>query len=86
MHRRPVVSAVEIRGIAEDDGALWRDIRLRALQDTPRAFGSTYEREVLFTEADYRARLTGDGAAALAVTGERGWPGHAHADCESTST
>ncbi len=40
-----------------------RKIRLRALQDSPWAFGSTYDREVQFTTADWQqraARCNGD--------------------------
>ena len=42
-----------------------RTIRLRALQDSPGAFGSTYDREVQFTAADWQrraARCDGDKA------------------------
>ena len=50
------MSRVTVRQTTEDDWATWRDLRLRALQDTPSAFGSTYEREAAFTEADWRGR------------------------------
>ena len=36
--------------------AAFKEIRLRALQDTPSAFGSTYAREIQLTDADWAAR------------------------------
>jgi ribosomal protein S18 acetylase RimI-like enzyme len=51
------VSGIELRLLDGDDWALWRDIRLRALQEAPTAFGSTYQREVGFEEDDWRRRL-----------------------------
>src|SRR5215471_9186702 len=36
--------------------AEYRAVRLRALKDTPLAFGSTYEREVRLTEEEWQAR------------------------------
>ena len=36
---------MEVRQLRTDETDLLRDIRLRALQDTPWAFGSTYARE-----------------------------------------
>jgi ribosomal protein S18 acetylase RimI-like enzyme len=36
---------------------LFKDVRLRALQEAPYAFGSTYAREVQFTGAEWAQRL-----------------------------
>jgi GNAT superfamily N-acetyltransferase len=61
------VSDVTVRQTTGDDWKTWRDLRLQALRDTPTAFGSTYEREVAFTEADWRDRtFGGDGVSVLA--------------------
>ena len=51
----------EIRAVREDDWRAMRDIRLEALREAPAAFGSTYAREVVFTEADWRRRADGYG-------------------------
>lgn len=61
------MSDVRVRQTTGDDWKVWRDLRLRALQDTPTAFGSTHEREAAFTEADWRDRTSGgDGISVLA--------------------
>jgi GNAT superfamily N-acetyltransferase len=59
------VTAVTVRQTTEDDWKAWRDLRLRALQDTPTAFGSTYDREATFTEDDWKDRLRNPESASL---------------------
>jgi RimJ/RimL family protein N-acetyltransferase len=49
----------ELRCLGPDDWELFRGIRLRSLADSPDAFGSTFEREQAFTEADWRRRAVG---------------------------
>jgi GNAT superfamily N-acetyltransferase len=60
------MSAVVVRQVGDEDWELWRDLRLRALLDHPTAFGSTHQREVAFTEEDWRDRLDGDTPAVVA--------------------
>lgn len=56
-----------VRAEAEDWERL-RDLRLRALQEAPEAFGSTHEREAAGGEADWRAFADGwEGTAQQAV-------------------
>jgi GNAT superfamily N-acetyltransferase len=49
---------VLVREIGPEDWRLVRDIRLAALGDAPKAFGSSYEREIAFGEADWRRRFS----------------------------
>lgn len=61
----------EVRRVSGDDWWQWRELRLRALQDSPEAFCSTVSREQAFTEADWRARLDGTGCSVLATEAGR---------------
>ena len=42
------------------DWETWRDLRLRALRDSPSAFGSTYDREATYDKALWRDRLSAE--------------------------
>jgi GNAT superfamily N-acetyltransferase len=63
------MGAFEVRTVTAEQWQEWREIRLRSLQDTPDAYGSTYERESGFTETEWRSRLDGSGPAVLAYSG-----------------
>jgi GNAT superfamily N-acetyltransferase len=52
---------VMVRELAAGDWELLRDVRLAALSEAPYAFGSTYAREVAFTEEQWRARILNRG-------------------------
>jgi GNAT superfamily N-acetyltransferase len=69
--RGDLMSEVTVRLVDGDDWELWRDLRLRALRDAPTAFGSTYERELGFGEADWRRRLSDDAPAVVAFVDGR---------------
>jgi ribosomal protein S18 acetylase RimI-like enzyme len=62
--------------ITAQNVALFREIRLRALRDTPSAFGSTYEKELQLTDADWLERAlrwNGEtGIGLLAMDGSAG--------------
>jgi len=51
---RPVLS---VRRILPQNLDLFKTVRLHALQDSPSAFGSTYQREVNFSDEEWRARI-----------------------------
>lgn len=55
---------IAIKRITAEDAFVFKDVRLRALQDTPTAFSSTYAKEAQFPEEEWRnraARCNGDG-------------------------
>ncbi|RPI87712.1 MAG: GNAT family N-acetyltransferase [Chloroflexi bacterium] len=47
-----------IRTIVPSEWELYRKIRLRALKDSPDAFGSTFEREVMIPDDGWQRRLS----------------------------
>lgn len=56
---------VSVRRALPGDAAVWQELRLRALADSPEAFGSTLEREQGWAAEVYAARLA-EGNSALA--------------------
>jgi GNAT superfamily N-acetyltransferase len=51
------IGFVKTRRVGVADWAVVRDLRLRALADAPEAFGSSYEREVLFSDDVWIGRV-----------------------------
>jgi ribosomal protein S18 acetylase RimI-like enzyme len=54
---------MEIRTLSEDDAALYRELRLEALQTSPEAFGSSYEETVVRPLSATAERLRTPGSA-----------------------
>jgi GNAT superfamily N-acetyltransferase len=52
---------VLVREVTAGDWEALRGIRLEALRDAPEAFGSTFEREVVFAEPDWQRRIARSG-------------------------
>ncbi|MCW2726715.1 MAG: family N-acetyltransferase [Frankiales bacterium] len=48
---------VDVRVVGPEDWAVWRELRLEALQDTPIGFLETYDRAARLDESGWRARL-----------------------------
>jgi ribosomal protein S18 acetylase RimI-like enzyme len=84
---------VTIERLAPQNALILKDVRLRALRDTPTAFSSTYAEESRLGDADWFARAeqwTSDGSAVYLAMDfnvpcgiaagfiERDIPGHAH--------
>ncbi|MBT3602186.1 MAG: GNAT family N-acetyltransferase [Candidatus Latescibacteria bacterium] len=63
---------ITIEPITPQKALTLKDVRLRALQDTPSAFGSTHAREALFTDEMWivRATLQPDRVTYLAMDGQ----------------
>jgi ribosomal protein S18 acetylase RimI-like enzyme len=64
---------ITLEPISSHNVAIFREVRLRALKDSPSAFGSTYAREIQLTDAEWferAARWNGDrGIGFLATDG-----------------
>ncbi|HWX55709.1 MAG TPA: GNAT family N-acetyltransferase [Verrucomicrobiae bacterium] len=65
---------IVLEPVTPQNASIFKAVRLRALQDTPKAFGSTYEKEVRFTDAEWverAVRWNGEkGIGYLAMDGE----------------
>jgi ribosomal protein S18 acetylase RimI-like enzyme len=48
---------ISLERVMAQNVAVFRDVRLRALQDTPQAFGSTYARESQFSDEEWLQRV-----------------------------
>lgn len=59
-----------IRALTRADAGIYRALRLAALSDTPMAFSSSYEEEVLLSLDVFRDRLPEDGTNAVFVAFE----------------
>ena len=67
---------MEIRRVGRDEWGELRALRLRALQDAPDAFGSTYEEESSRTDAEWMgwaADLADGGSSFGVVADDGGW-------------
>jgi ribosomal protein S18 acetylase RimI-like enzyme len=63
-----------VRRVGPEDHELIRTIRLRSLTLEPTAFGSTFEREVAFSEDDWRERLAPDASPHFVTVDDSGTP------------
>ena len=59
------MSYVEVRQLEASDWALYKEIRLRALQDSPDSFCASFDNEAAFTDEHWQERLGTDGSAYL---------------------
>jgi len=63
---------ITVRRLRPADWQVWREVRLAALAESPRAYGSSLAREQDLGEADWRRRLDpAHGVTVLATHGER---------------
>ncbi len=62
------MSDIEIVLLRPDEGERLREVRLRALRDSPDAFGSSYDREIAFPPEKWTERLSNPDARYWAAT------------------
>lgn len=48
---------IHVQELKPGDGLIWRDLRLRALKDSPDAFGMTYEVEVQRSDDEWQDQI-----------------------------
>lgn len=63
---------ITVRSVEIADLEALKHVRLAALRDSPDAFGSTYAREVAFTDDQWLARITGPSVTFLAFADDSG--------------
>ena len=51
------MNSFQITQFLEEDWLTYKALRLESLQDSPDSFGSTFEREIKFTEREWKSRL-----------------------------
>ncbi|HHF7373688.1 TPA: hypothetical protein ACPSKV_001221 [Legionella bozemanae] len=49
---------MKIKVLIQEDWELWKSFRLEALKNSPESFGSSYEEEVLMSDADFQHGLS----------------------------
>lgn len=59
--------SIDLRAVDGDDWQLLRDVRLRALADSPDAFGATRAQAEALSEAEWRRRSDGGGLTLVVV-------------------
>jgi RimJ/RimL family protein N-acetyltransferase len=62
--------SISIRQLTADDWREFSQVRLKALKTDPLVFGSNYEKESQFTEADWRERLQANDSAVFMLFAE----------------
>ncbi|QUM80726.1 GNAT family N-acetyltransferase [Moritella sp. 5] len=60
------MSSLNIRVLNKEDWAIYKELRLLSLQDSPDSFGSSYEHEVQFPNEEWVSRLDPDNRAKYA--------------------
>src|SRR5215831_3118735 len=63
-----VLIMISIRRVTSDDASIFRDVRLRALQDSPEAFGATYDGAMKRTEDSWQDQVAQAAAGSLRNT------------------
>lgn len=57
MHLGKDMNDILINKFVEEDWEIYKRLRLESLKDAPESFGSTYERELNFTEEEWKSRI-----------------------------
>ncbi|MDX1490751.1 MAG: GNAT family N-acetyltransferase [Pseudohongiellaceae bacterium] len=64
------MSYAEVRQLGAKDWPIYKEIRLRSLQDSPDSYASSYEREAAFTDEQWQERLSARGPASVFLLAE----------------